>query len=65
MRDVLLAAGVKDKNGVQDCVQREHVQFANHGGKVQKDEWYGGSIPFARTMDPQMDVILALKVCLL
>ena len=65
MRDILLAAGIKDKETVQDDVRREHVQFANYGGKVQEDEWYGGSIPFARAMDPQMDVILALKVCLL
>ena len=65
MRDILLAAGVKDKETVHDGVRREHVQFANYGGKVQEDEWYGGSIPFARALDPQMDVILALKVCLL
>jgi sulfite oxidase len=65
LRDVLLAAGVKDNDPLHGLVQRKHVQFANYGAKVQEDDWYGGSIPFERAMDPSMDVILALKVCLL
>lgn len=43
-------------------VSPKHVHFANYGGKTQADEWYGGSIPFDRAMDPAMDVILAVKV---
>jgi sulfite oxidase len=65
VRDILLAAEVKDGEAMHGQVQRKHVQFANFGGKVQEDEWYGGSVPFERVMDPSMDVILALKVCLL
>jgi sulfite oxidase len=63
VRDILLAAGVKD-DGVQEgtAPKQRHVQFANYGGKTQADEWYGGSIPLERAMDPAMDVILAVKV---
>lgn len=63
VRDVLLAAGVKDSTTLPNGVKRNHVQFANYGGKTQEDEWYGGSIPFERAMNPDMEVILALKVC--
>ena len=65
VRDVLLAAGVTDNQPLHEGKERKHVQFANLGGEVQEDEWYGGSVPFERVMDPDMDVILALKVCLL
>ena len=65
VRDVLLAAGVRDNEPLHDQVERKHVQFANNGGKVQEDDWYGGSIPFQRAMSPDMDAMLALKVCLL
>lgn len=53
--DVLLAAGVTK-------VKASHVQFASTGTRTQEDEYYGGSIPLERAMDPEMDVILALKV---
>lgn len=62
LRDVLHAAGVKVVPGQ---TEPQHVQFANYGGKTQEDDWYGGSIPLARAMDSDMDVILATKVCLL
>lgn len=39
-----------------------HVQFACHLVPTQDDSWYGGSIDLARAMDPEMEVILALKV---
>lgn len=65
VRDVLLAAGLRDNQSLHDQVERKHVQFANNGGKVQEDDWYGGSVPFERAIDQDMDVILALKVCLL
>jgi Oxidoreductase molybdopterin binding domain len=39
-----------------------HVQFACHLVPTQDDGWYGGSIDLARVMDPEMEVILALKV---
>lgn len=42
--------------------KQKHVQFASYGTETQNDKWYGGSIPFERAMDPEMDVILALKV---
>ena len=62
VRDILLAAGVKEDQVVHDGVSPMHVHFANYGGKTQHDEWYGGSIPFDRAMDPDMEVILAVKV---
>ncbi|OAL30578.1 hypothetical protein AYO20_08665 [Fonsecaea nubica] len=62
VRDILLAAGVQDHCAMGDNVPPKHVHFANYGGKTQADEWYGGSIPFDRAMDPAMDVILAVKM---
>ncbi|KEF55214.1 sulfite oxidase [Exophiala aquamarina CBS 119918] len=62
VRDILLAAGVEEDQVVHDGVSPMHVHFANYGGKTQQDEWYGGSIPFDRAMDPDMDVILAVKM---
>ncbi|ETN43519.1 uncharacterized protein HMPREF1541_02678 [Cyphellophora europaea CBS 101466] len=61
VRDILLAAGVNEEP-LQGRVRPGHVQFASFGSKTQEDDWYGGSIPFSRTMDPDMDVILALKM---
>jgi len=62
VRDILLAAGVEENQPLHGGVPRQHVQFANYGGKTQDDEWYGGSIPFERAMRVDMDVILAVKV---
>lgn len=59
LRDVLMAAGVPEGSPGQ----AKHVQFASMGTKTQEDDYYGGSIPLDRAMDPEMDVILALKVC--
>lgn len=70
LSDILSRAGVdsqsqSEKNG--DAQQKHsasqmHVQFACYGAKQQEDDWYGGSIPLERAMDPEMDVILAVKV---
>lgn len=62
--DVLLAAGVGRGEPLHEGVRPEHVQFASFGSKTQNDDWYGGSIPLDRALQPAMDVILALKVCL-
>lgn len=59
--DVLLHAGV-DKVSAEDKQKQNHVQFASYGTETQDDSWYGGSIPFERAMNPDMDVILATKV---
>jgi len=61
VRDILLFAGLQE-HAMQNGVAPKHVHFANYGGKTQADEWYGGSIPLERAMDPAMDVILAVKV---
>ena len=61
VRDILLAAGL-DEHAMHGSVVPKHVLFANYGGKTQADEWYGGSVPLERAMDPAMDVILAVKV---
>lgn len=39
-----------------------HVAFACHLTEVQEDTWYGGSIPLARALREDADVILALEV---
>ena len=56
LREVLLKAGVES--------QREdlHVAFACYQTKCQDDDWYGGSIPIARAMGKDAEVLLALKV---
>jgi Mo-co oxidoreductase dimerisation domain/Oxidoreductase molybdopterin binding domain len=39
-----------------------YIQFACYLVPTEDDGWYGGSIDLARAMDPEMEVILALKV---
>lgn len=60
--DILLAADVDENGSLLEGVHPEHVQFASFGSKTQEDDYYGGSIPYERAVDPDMDVILALKV---
>lgn len=64
VRDILIAAGVEPEPVMQNEVSPRHVHFANYGGKTQQDEWYGGSIPLNRAVDLDMEVILAVKVCM-
>jgi hypothetical protein len=61
VRDGVLAAGFEE-HGTGDSVVLKHFHFANDGGKTHVDEWYGGSIPLKGTMDPALDVILAVNV---
>jgi sulfite oxidase len=63
--DIILAAGISGDDNLHVQVPPQHVQFASYGSKTQEDDWYGGSIPLSRALDRDMDVILALKVCLL
>lgn len=71
LRDVLLKAGVEnerdvDANGEIGGSKGElHVQFACRATEVQDDSWYGSSVPLSRVMNPEMDVILALEVCVM
>lgn len=53
LRDVLLSAGVEVE---------AHVAFACHQTPCQDDEWYGASIPLARAMSEDADVLVALEV---
>lgn len=62
LRDVLLELAGCNEINTQDKAKQKHVQFASYGSECQEDSWYGGSIPFERAMDPEMDVILAIKV---
>lgn len=55
LRDVLLAAGVRDEQGM-------HVQFACHAVATQEDSYYGASIPLERALREDADVILAMEV---
>lgn len=52
--DVLNRAGVALNEG--------HVAFACYAAECQEDTWYGASIPLARAMEKDMDVILALQM---
>lgn len=61
LRDVLHYVGVAEVDD-EEKKRHKHVQFASYGSETQEDQWYGGSIPFERAMDPKMDVILATKV---
>lgn len=62
LRDVLMHGAGVDEVKSEVKSQQQHVQFASYGTETQNDSWYGGSIPFERVMDPEMDVILAVKV---
>ena len=59
LRDILMAAKISQPEG---AAQERHVQFASTGSTTQHDKYFGGSIPLVRALDPEMDVILALKV---
>jgi sulfite oxidase len=59
LRDVLLRAGLKEKNPAQSSL---HVAFACFQAQCQDDEWYGGSIELWRAMKVDAEVILALEV---
>lgn len=62
LRDVLIELTGTDKVNASEKARQKHVQFASYGSQCQDDSWFGGSIPFERAMDPEMDVILAIKV---
>lgn len=63
LRDVLLRAGLVEQSDASgDDYEGLHVQLECNATKVQEDDWYGGSIPLAVAMDPEREVVLALKV---
>ncbi len=66
LRDVLIYAGVrvqdKGSGGGDQDYEGLHVQMECNATKVQEDDWYGASIPLAVAMDPEREVLLALKV---
>lgn len=78
LRDVLLAAGAappppSHDDGDGDGLERVdsvvdgaggglHVQFASHAARCQEDAWYGASIPLARAMRPEDEVVVAVEM---
>ena len=62
LSDVLREGAGLDEVGPADKQKQKHVQFASYGTECQDDSWYGGSIPLERALDPEMDVILAVKM---
>ncbi|KAF2841230.1 sulfite oxidase-like protein [Patellaria atrata CBS 101060] len=64
LRDVLLRAGLKIREGKVQTEGEEqgHVLFACHQQPTEDDSYYGGSIPLARAMRVDADVIIALKM---
>lgn len=59
LRDILLRAGLKEKNPAQSS---SHVAFACFQAQCEDDDWYGGSIELWRAMRIDEEVILALEV---
>lgn len=39
-----------------------HAAFACSAQLCEQDTWYGGSVPLKRALDPEMEIILALKM---
>ena len=69
LREVLMRAGFTSDNpwngnggSEQNPYEGLHVLFASHATPCQDDEYYGGSVPLARALDPTPDVLLALNV---
>ena len=60
---MLIWAGIEDLLQKGDSRWDElHVQLACNATETQEDTWYGGSISLERAMDPEMEVVLALKM---
>ncbi|KAK5086492.1 hypothetical protein LTS08_004199 [Lithohypha guttulata] len=62
LSDVLRELAGSDEVSQTERQQQKHVQFASYGTETQEDKWYGGSVPFERVMDPDMDIVLAVKM---
>ncbi|KAF3912869.1 hypothetical protein AA313_de0205231 [Arthrobotrys entomopaga] len=45
-----------------DPTKESHVAFSCYQTPTQDDGYYGGSIPLSRALDPEMEVIIALKM---
>ena len=59
LKDVLEQAGVTLNHAEREVA---HVAFACYSAPCQEDTWYGASIPLARALRDDGDVILALKM---
>lgn len=57
LREVFMQAG-----GTEIEEADAHVAFACHQNPCEDDEWYGASIPLARAMSKDADVLVALEV---
>ncbi|KAF4534062.1 sulfite oxidase [Lasiodiplodia theobromae] len=57
LREVLMQAG-----GTEIEEADAHVAFACHQNPCEDDEWYGASIPLARAMSKDADVLVALEM---
>ena len=63
LRDVLVWGGIEDLlQGAKRQPDELHVQLACNATETQEDSWYGGSISLERAIDPEMEVVLALKM---
>lgn len=64
VRDILEHVGISLDDSVawKEDEYAAHVQFACYQQETQEDGWYGGSIPLARAMRENSDVILALEM---
>ncbi|KAH6913249.1 sulfite oxidase [Coprinopsis sp. MPI-PUGE-AT-0042] len=59
LRDMLLSLGVKADS---DELQHLHVSFASYATLCQDDKYYGASIPLAKVMQEEGDVLLAYEM---
>ncbi|KAF3932911.1 hypothetical protein ABW20_dc0100450 [Dactylellina cionopaga] len=59
---VLLSTVLAMANPCLDPNRESHVAFSCYQTATQDDGYYGGSIPLSRAMDPDMEVLIALKM---
>ena len=65
LRDVLLEVfpGLeREANGANRMSEFAHVCFTARGAKCEDDAYYGASIPLAKALDPEGDVLVAWEV---
>ncbi|KAI4517609.1 molybdopterin binding oxidoreductase [Schizophyllum commune Loenen D] len=65
LRDVLLEVfpGLeREANGVNRTSEFAHVCFTARGAKCEDDAYYGASIPLAKALDPEGDVLVAWEM---
>ncbi|KAH8100028.1 Oxidoreductase, molybdopterin-binding domain-containing protein [Cristinia sonorae] len=61
MRDILLRAEVQMAEDDRRGMEGLHLNFASHVTACEEADWFRGSIPLAKAMDQEGDVLLAYE----